>query len=292
MVKYFLSVVVIIISSNCVESGVINKIIAWVNNDIITLKELNTIANMSPEVSKEEILNDLINQKLIIQEAERQGIEIPDEQIDRMIETVKAQFPSDEAFKQVLYAEGTSIEELRQKYKMELLKQQIIAVQVAKNIKISQKDIKELQKNLEWEIRVKHILVKTKQEAILVIAKLDRDEIFEELAKKYSICPSSKKGGDLGFFHKYQMLSEFSDAAFKLRIGEISPIIKTKLGYHIIKMIERRRLPEEEKQDILKEQIDILKNKRFEQELKKWIKGLREKAYIVISDNFIIDFSN
>ncbi len=86
-------------------------------------------------------------------------------------------------------------------------------------------------------IRAKHILVNEKEGAKLIIKKLMNNEnTFEELAKKYSLCPSKKKGGDLGFFKKGQMVKEFEEAAFSLEIGEITEEpVKTEFGWHIIK---------------------------------------------------------
>lgn len=88
-------------------------------------------------------------------------------------------------------------------------------------------------------IRASHILVSTLEAANQVLDELKEGNDFEELAKKYSSCPSSENGGDLGLFSKGQMVKEFEDAAFSLKIGEISKPVKTQFGYHIIKVTER-----------------------------------------------------
>ncbi len=85
------------------------------------------------------------------------------------------------------------------------------------------------------KIRASHILVEDKQVAEEILQKLKDGKNFEKLAKKYSICPSKKRGGDLGTFGRGVMVKEFEDAAFKLTVGEVSGIVKTKFGYHIIK---------------------------------------------------------
>jgi parvulin-like peptidyl-prolyl isomerase len=87
-------------------------------------------------------------------------------------------------------------------------------------------------------IHCSHILIKTEKEANAVIGRLKTGEKFSKIAKEVSLCPSKKRGGDLGSFSRGKMVREFEKAAFELNKGEISPVIKTKFGYHIIKRLE------------------------------------------------------
>lgn len=88
------------------------------------------------------------------------------------------------------------------------------------------------------KIHALHILVKTEQEANVILYDLRHGKEFEEVAKEKSLCPSGKKGGDLGWFGKGQMVKEFEKAAFSLKPGELSKPVKTQFGWHIIKVIE------------------------------------------------------
>lgn len=91
------------------------------------------------------------------------------------------------------------------------------------------------------EVRAEHILVKTKAEAQQIENLLDkRGTNFEELAKQYSLCPSGKNGGDLGYFKPGQMVFEFEQAAFHMAIGEISEPVRTQFGWHIIKVLDKK----------------------------------------------------
>ncbi|NIO37668.1 peptidylprolyl isomerase [Candidatus Bathyarchaeota archaeon] len=83
-----------------------------------------------------------------------------------------------------------------------------------------------------------HILVKTEKEAKAVLERLEKGEKFSNIAKEVSLCPSGKRGGDLGTFSRGKMVKEFENAAFALQKGQISAITKTKYGYHIIKRLE------------------------------------------------------
>ncbi len=90
------------------------------------------------------------------------------------------------------------------------------------------------------QIKVSHILIRTEDEAKAILEELKRGASFSKLAQEKSLCPSKKRGGDLGFFGRGRMVKEFENAAFTLKKGEISGKVKTKFGYHIIKKTDER----------------------------------------------------
>jgi len=87
------------------------------------------------------------------------------------------------------------------------------------------------------KVHCAHILVKTEHEAKSVLERLNKGEKFANIAQEVSLCPSKKRGGDLGTFTRGKMVKEFEHAAFALQKGQISGIVKTKFGYHIIKCL-------------------------------------------------------
>jgi len=87
------------------------------------------------------------------------------------------------------------------------------------------------------EVHAAHVLVKTEKEANAVLERLNKGEKFANIAKEVSLCPSKKRGGDLGTFGRGKMVKEFEEAAFALQKGQTSSIVKTKFGYHIIKRL-------------------------------------------------------
>ena len=91
------------------------------------------------------------------------------------------------------------------------------------------------------EVRASHILVKTRPEAVKIRKEIVNGDIsFEDAAEKYSLCPSSANGGDLGYFKRGQMVQPFSDVAFDLKVGQISDPVGTKFGWHLIKVVDKR----------------------------------------------------
>lgn len=91
------------------------------------------------------------------------------------------------------------------------------------------------------EVRASHILVKTRPEAVKIKKEIESGQIsFEDAAREYSLCPSGQNGGDLGYFNRKQMVQQFSDTAFDLKLGQISDPVGTKFGWHIIKTTAKR----------------------------------------------------
>lgn len=91
------------------------------------------------------------------------------------------------------------------------------------------------------EVRASHILVKTRPEAVKIRKEIVNGDIsFEDAAEKYSLCPSSVNGGDLGYFKRGQMVQPFSDVVFDLKVGQISDPVGTKFGWHLIKVVDKR----------------------------------------------------
>jgi peptidyl-prolyl cis-trans isomerase C len=88
------------------------------------------------------------------------------------------------------------------------------------------------------KVHCAHILVRTEQEAKTIVDRLNKGEKFTNVAKEVSLCPSGKRGGDLGTFARGKMVKEFETAAFALQKGQTSPVVRTKFGYHIIKRLE------------------------------------------------------
>src|SRR6266568_5986164 len=118
----------------------------------------------------------------------------------------------------------------------------------------------------EQEVRARHILVETEDEAKAVKAELDKGADFAELAKKKSKDPGSADGGDLGFFTKDQMVPEFSEVAFKLDKGQLSDPVKSQFGWHVIKVEDKReRQPPEF--DKVKDQLESYLVRRSQAEL-------------------------
>jgi peptidyl-prolyl cis-trans isomerase C len=132
----------------------------------------------------------------------------------------------------------------------------------------------------EAEVRARHILVETEDEAKAIIEQLEGGADFAELAQQESTGPSAANGGDLGFFSKEQMVTPFAEAAFAMETGEISEPVKTRFGWHVIK-VEEKRDREPPKFADIKEQ---LKSSLIRQQLQTRMSDLRGAANVEILD--------
>lgn len=130
------------------------------------------------------------------------------------------------------------------------------------------------------EVRASHILVATRKEADAIEAELAAGKPFAALAKEKSIGPSAPKGGDLGYFTRARMVKEFADAAFALKVGEVSKPVKTKFGWHVIKLVDRRKSAPPTFAQVAPQ----LRQQMIVGAFDKAIRGLKQNAVIKIVD--------
>ncbi|MGD9335544.1 MAG: peptidyl-prolyl cis-trans isomerase [Desulfobacterales bacterium] len=142
------------------------------------------------------------------------------------------------------------------------------------------------------QVKASHILIKVDSQAERSVkdekkAKLQKiqerlkaGEDFAVLAKEISECPSNIKGGDLGYFGRGQMVKPFEDVAFELKKGEVSDIVETRFGYHLIKVVDRKPASVMGYEDVKDKIGQYLKQEKTRQELKGYIEELRKKAMI------------
>ncbi|WIF95677.1 peptidylprolyl isomerase [Caminicella sporogenes] len=236
-------------------------------------------------IVKEQILDKLITEELILQEAKKMGIKIDSEKVEEKYKDFSKQLESNKELKK--FYEEKNIDEnfIKKQIKMELYLKEFrnkIFEQAGLN---DEKKLQELIKNYPIKVRARHILVKDEKLAKDLLKRIKSGEDFAQLAKEYSEDPGSKeKGGDLGYFSRGVMVPEFEEAAFSLKKGEVSDLVKTRFGYHIIKTEEIKTIEDLRKDGLEKEQIekekkiaiDYIKESKYNEK----IKELKENAKI------------
>lgn len=250
------------------------EVVARVNGEEISKDELYDVMVKS---IGEDALNYLISQKIIDLEAKKQNIVVTNEDINKELEKVYAYYGGEEAFKQSLQMSGYSFEEYKKSLSMNIKTKKLLQPRISITEDEMKAYFEENKQDFaqEKQVKARHILVENEEKAKEIIAKLRNGDDFAELAKKYSIDPATKEnGGDLGFFGKGDMVKEFEDVAFSLKVGEISSPVKTQYGYHIIKVEEKKEAQEadyEKSKDKIK---DILFNQKVQQEYDPWMQEL------------------
>jgi peptidyl-prolyl cis-trans isomerase C len=252
------------------------------------------------EMVQREVLDQLIGRELLWQEAQKKNLIVPDEEVERALSRALNSFPSEDEFKLRLAQIGYTEHDYREVLRRELSVRDLIQKDIARGVSVSDDEIHEYyqvnpdQFKRPEQIHARHILVKLEPEAdeaarqeakrkietILKKAKGGAD--FAELAKKHSEGPSAPKGGDLGFFSRGQMVKPFEEAAFSLKTGEVSGVVQTIYGYHIIK-VEEKKEPQTVAEEDVREQIrQFLYSKKLQNAVHQRVNNLRQQAKVEI----------
>jgi peptidyl-prolyl cis-trans isomerase C len=292
-----------------------DSMIAKVNGTPITSgqieQELNTIVaqyqnsvppdqlqQMKPKL-RTQALENLINTQLLFREADRKGIKPSSDAINTELSGIISRFPSPEAFQQQMTKVGISREQMLKDIEQQLkvttlVKEALVGVETT----ITDEEVSKFyQGNPDRfqspeQVRARHILLKINTDDVPEVKNQKRLELaglsgkiqngadFSKIAEEHSECSSKQQGGDLGFFERGRMVKPFEEAAFNLKVGEVSDIIETQFGYHLIKVSdhkEARTVPLEEAKDAIS---SYLKNTKEQQAVNSYIGTLREKADI------------
>ena len=274
------------ISFDQLQSAFLNAISRY---DDAVLSSLDQAAIVS---FKKNILSQLIDYELLYQQAQTEKVKISNDEIDLEIDGIKDNFSSPEEFNEALKANNITIVQLKEDIKRQLMINSILE-ETRNQISISDEELlKYYNENkdsfLEPEqVHARHILVETEEEANNLLLQLKEGLTdFAELAKEKSIGPSAPNGGDLGFFARGQMVKEFEDAAFSLEPSEISGVVQTEFGYHIIKCEERKEEYSPTFEEAKERISNTLKYQKENEEISALISKLREEAVIVYNYDF------
>ena len=263
---------------------------AEVNGEKISLASINNEyeripAEQRPLIKRMDLLNQTIVTTLLLQEAKKDKIEVSNEEVDNVINDI--QLPAGQSIEAILTSQGYTLDEFKAKIKEQLVIQQLLNNTI--KIDVSGDEIsdyfnknKELL-NQQLSINASHILVNSSEEAGDIVKELKKGKIFEDLAKEKSLDPGSKdNGGNLGVFPKGAMVKEFEDAAFALKVGEISSPVKTTFGYHIIKVNEIFEEKEATVEDSKEKIIELIKREKSSDAAVEYIRNLYSNANIKI----------
>jgi foldase protein PrsA len=204
---------------------------------------------------------------------------VTDKEIDKEIDKIKKELGGEDAFKQALQQNGlTDEKQLKERVKSMILNEKAATA----GVKVSDSEMKKaFNEKYKTEVKASHILVDDEKTAKEVQKKLNEGGDFAKLAKEYSKDPGSKsKGGDLGYFGKGAMVPEFEKVAFTLDKGEVSDLVKSDYGVHIIKVTDKRENKFEDKKAQIEKELKQQKAKPITEILEK----LRKNADVKIKD--------
>ncbi len=281
-------------------------IIAIVNDDVITLKDLRDYIGSifrqmkadgkSPEEIKTTLTNleekgifQIVDDKIVLDAARKKGLAIRESAIDEKIDEIRKKYVSEKEFVDALMADGSTVGEFRNKVKEQMMVHYFINLEVRSKIFVNPQEITEYyQKNPRQFIRPARvnldsifIPIKDNQSEALAKAQeasklLKEEKDFTEVAKEYSVNPS------LGVIAKGQMMPEIDTIAFQLQVDGTSGLIETEQGIFILKL--KGKLPEETVplEQAKKEIQNLLFMQKFKERYQQWMEKLRSQAYVEI----------
>jgi peptidyl-prolyl cis-trans isomerase SurA len=296
--------------------AVVDRIVAVVNQEIITLSEVQKWSlpfqgkiNAEDRLERREkvrevfrkVLDRIIEDKLIEQEAKKSGIKVTSKEIEGAVEDIKKRNNlNQEQFERALTAEGLTLENLKKEVEKKILRAKFINFAVKVDPKVGEKELREFFQNNMDRYRVNesyrpaHILFlipdKATPEQIrgirksseIVLERIRGGEDFAQMAREYSEDSASKEsGGDLGYFKKGELLPALEREARRLEVGEVSGLVRTEHGFHILKLLDRQGGEpsfEEVKEKVQADYFEVEMEKAFRQ----FLNELKEKSVIEI----------
>ncbi|MCD6412812.1 MAG: peptidylprolyl isomerase [Elusimicrobia bacterium] len=314
--KFSLVVVLLVFLAGFPQAKVLDRIIATVNGNAIFyseftarlkpfLEQLNASVADEAERKKQikqlrkDVLDSLIEEKVLLDKAKDEKIEVTVAEIDKGIADIRSRFETEQEYLDELKKQNLTQEKMRERVKEQLMTVKLINREVRSKVKEpTEKELRDFYKNNEdkmvvgEQVRVKQIFFevsdKSKKAQILkkarrVLARLRKNPgDFEKLVKEYSDAPEND--GDTGYFGRGEKIPEFEDPCFKLRVGEISDVFETPLGFHIVKCIGKKA-PEKKTFKEAKDYIrNYLMNSTMEEMYFRWVRNLRDQASIKILD--------
>jgi len=299
-----------------VSGEICNRVVAIVNDQVVTLYELNTmmqaltgipseqLKNKSEEMylkTRQKVLDDLIDQKIGLEKIKELEIKVTDKEVDQAVERVKAdnQLTQNDLVAE-LKAQGSNYESYRESIKNELERIQLINYEVKSKIILREEAIEEYYNThrdeftSEGRVRLALIFLKQKdpadknearalyQKAQDILSMIKDGKNFANLARKFSNGPGASEGGDLGVFKMSELNPEMSEIIKDLSAGEVSKPIIRPYGIKIIKVEEKDGGGEKSLEQVQNAIRTILYRKELDKRYSAWIKELRKKAYIKI----------
>jgi len=249
--------------------------------------------------AQDAVLEQLTNSELLYQAA--QGVQVKDleQQVAKQLAQNRAKFATEAEYQAALDGVQMTAKEMEEFTRRDIAINNMIEKRFGEKMQVSDSEAQKFYDDNKSrlfekgeEVRASHILVGTEQgasqqeskeareraEALAVRAKAGED--FAKLAKDASTCPSKEKGGDLGQFGKGEMVPSFEKAAYALKPGEISGVVETQFGYHVIKLTERIPARQDTYQEVKEKIVEYLKREKVRGQLPAFIKELRDKAKI------------
>jgi peptidyl-prolyl cis-trans isomerase C len=273
--------------------------VATVNGEVVARADFEReLANeVAPELTPQEVepfkralLDTRVKQLLLLQAAKQSNVTVSAAEVDRGVLRLSSDYPEGN-LSEALSQGQKSMAELKAETATRLTIEKLYAEHVYPRVAVTEEELRayyaahEAEFNEPEQVRAAQLVVKGVDEARRLQKELKGNgKKFAELARRYSLSPDAKVGGDLGFFARGQMPPEFEEVAFRLRVGEVSDVVSTDYGYHLFRVLERRPARKRDLADV-RPQVEarLLEEKRLAAQ-EEYVKGLRARAQVWVNE--------
>ncbi len=237
---------------------------------------------------RKKLLEDLIQKKLLVKEAIRQGVSVSNEEVEKEIRKYKSRYTEGD-FQKELEARKIDYETWKQVKRDNFLIDRWVEEKLVPVLEIPEEKIREYYQNHLEEftrpesVRARQILTDTREKAESILQKIKEGENFAHLARRLSIAPDRKQGGDLGFISRGILPPEF-DRCFEMKEGEVSEIIPSLYGFHIFKLIEKAPRKTLDFEEVRGQIEDWLRQEGRQQALEKKYQELRQHYQVEVQE--------
>jgi peptidyl-prolyl cis-trans isomerase C len=249
-------------------------------------------AGKVPQNLKLTLLGQMIERKLLAQEARRLGIEVTEEELSAGVDQIQKDYPED-GFDRTLETEYINLEDWKRRLKENLLTRKLIEQVILPRVSITDEEAQSYYQDhlpdyeVPEQVQARQIVVETEQEARDILRRLKWGEDFAKIARESSLSPDGEKGGDLGFFSRGQMPPDFDQVVFSLRPGRLSKVVESPYGYHIFIVEKKRPARRLEFSEVKEKILKKLKQEKQEQEYLAWLTELKSRAEIRINQAYL-----
>ena len=253
--------------------------------------------------TQKQVVDRMVTSELLYQDAQAKKVKVDDKEVQEQLDKIVKSFPSPEEYKKGLKEQGVNEKELKNDIRKNIAIRRLIEEKVTAAVKVDEAEAKKYydEHTKEFDrpetVRARHIILlvdkgaddakkaEAKKKIEGIQAELKGGAKFEDLAKKYSQDGSAENGGDLGFFPKGSMVKEFEDAVWNMKPGEVSGIVTTPFGLHLIKFEERKTAGSISFAEMKNDLTRGLESQKKSEAVNKYIAELKAKAKIKINLN-------
>ena len=243
-------------------------------------------------VMKINLLNQLIEKKILMAEAEKLGITVSKEEIDAEVENIIGEYPDSKVFNEKVKEIDIDISQWRKEIEYKILLGKLIEAVASEGLEVTPEEVETYYDEHQYEydtpkkVRALQIMVETIAEAEMVFDLILEGDDFSELAKTYSISPDSTRGGDLGYFSIDEMPPDF-EIVFDMKPEEVSKVIESPYGFHIFKVIDIREAKDMTLSEAREDIEGKLMGMKVEEEYGKWFDEIMSQMKIEVNPSVL-----